>query len=90
MRFVGVTPSGTYQVRATKITSTPFAMSTMRAAYRYQRAYGLGKGQRFTVRAYSTVTHRSYTMRCNVGSSYLNVIDCFGGTDAHVRMVAAG
>ena len=90
MHFVGVSPSGSYQVRATTITSTPFAMSTMRAAFRYQDAHGLSKGERFSVKAYSTVTHRSYTMRCKVATGFLAQIDCVGGTRAHVRMVAAG
>ena len=92
MRYCGVSPSGGYQIRAPKATtSCPFAMNTAYAVARYQyRTGAIYKGERFNVRAYSSVTHKTYTMRCAAARGFLHQVDCYGGNGAHMRGVAAG
>jgi hypothetical protein len=92
MRYCGVSPSGTFQIRAPKATtSCPFAWATMRSVKRHQSYNGgLSYGERFRVRAYSWVTHRSYAMRCAVGRYLPAKVVCRAGNGAVVTMVAAG
>jgi len=70
----GCGSAGGYYVTANGNTSCPFARSVARKYYP-----GLS-----SMRVYSPVTGRTYTMRCNRRNSYS--YECRGGNNAYVRM----
>jgi len=90
-RFCGFSPSGVYQVRAWRpTTSCGFATNVMRAVRRHQiRVGGLKRGSRFTVRASSPATRRIYRVRCSVARTDAPFIRCTAGNGARVQLVAA-
>lgn len=70
----GCGSAGGYYVTANGNTSCPFARSVARKYY----------PGRHSMRVYSPVTGRTYTMYCNRRNSYS--YECRGGNNAYVRM----